>query len=291
MDVSSSVESIEVHTDTDVWESICKYITETGWDEDIMYKYVFAVENMCGVPCVDIQDKYGVTGLMFCLCTLTRDEIKRIVPRLLNSGVNPNVRADDGCTALMTAMEIPDAIDVFPILIEASDVNIQNRKGETALMVAVSNAKKMSNEDAVISLIKKGADVNITDKNGCHALMYATAYSGYASTEKTVMILIEAGSSINKCNDEGYSALMFAAQAVNTKSTEFTVDILLHKGADASIRNIYGYTAFDLHSIHSDDPLRIGCFGYIPKSEHAKLGYRLYIGSRIRARRSQVGPE
>ena len=63
-------------------------------------------------------------------------------------------------------------------------MNIQNRKGETALMIAVSNQYI----NIVIYLIEKGADVTIRNNNGKTALDIARE----KNFDKIVSLLEEA---------------------------------------------------------------------------------------------------
>src|SRR5437868_8881399 len=53
------------------------------------------------------------------------------------------------------------------------ELNAQNDKGWTALMIACRNSATVSTESIVKILIDAGADLNLQEKEGCTALMLA----------------------------------------------------------------------------------------------------------------------
>jgi ankyrin repeat protein len=121
-------------------------------------------------------------------------------------------------------------------LIQAGvDVNLQDKNGSTALMMAVHNSNTSSSEEVVKMLIDAGADVNIQNKNGLTALMIAANYSNSKSTNATVKMLIDAGADLNLQEYTiGWTALAYAARYSDTDSNNETVKMLINAGADVN---------------------------------------------------------
>jgi outer membrane protein OmpA-like peptidoglycan-associated protein len=91
------------------------------------------------------------------------------VQSLLDKGVSPNLKTDDGKSILMLAAYLGKT-DIAKLLIEkGADVNAKDNDGKTALMYA---AEKGNIELAKL-LLEKGADINATDNNGKTALQIA----------------------------------------------------------------------------------------------------------------------
>jgi len=98
-------------------------------------------------------------------------------------------------------------------------VNLQNDKGETALMFA----SERGHTRIVKLLIEAGADVNIQDHINHTALMVASC-NGHA---KIIKILIEARADVNLYNVNGYTALTYATANGYTK----IIKLLIENGA------------------------------------------------------------
>lgn len=91
------------------------------------------------------------------------------VESLLNQGVSPNSKTDDGKTLLMLAAYLGHT-DIVKLLIDnGADVNAKDQDGKTALMYA---AEKNNVEIAKL-LLENGADLNAVDNNGKTALQIA----------------------------------------------------------------------------------------------------------------------
>lgn len=88
---------------------------------------------------------------------------------LLDKGVSPNLKAEDGKTILMLASYL-GYTDMAELLIEkGADVNAKDKDGKTALMYAAEKG----NVDIATLLLKKGADIDATDNSGKTALQIA----------------------------------------------------------------------------------------------------------------------
>ncbi|KAG6007123.1 hypothetical protein E4U21_006307 [Claviceps maximensis] len=98
---------------------------------------------------------------------------------LLEAGVDPNQHDDEGNTPLMTFVaELPEDDDykIPPKILETlvtkgANVNARNRRGETALHIAVQCGRKL----AMRTLVKLGANVHVRDSAGRSLLDVADA--------------------------------------------------------------------------------------------------------------------
>jgi ankyrin repeat protein len=149
---------------------------------------------------------------------------------------DPNVRNDDGYTALMMASHL-GVLDIVQILFEnGADVNARSDSGNTALILAA----KYNHPAVVFYLLQQGADANAA-VNGVTALQHAAW-----ADNRTIMLYIFAhggASTINKKNDRrGRTALHFAA----VKNNETAIQLLLDRGASKTIKDNSGKTPLDL---------------------------------------------
>lgn len=91
------------------------------------------------------------------------------VQSLLDKGVSPNIKTDDGKTVLMLATYLGHS-DIAKLLIDkGADVNAKDSNGKTALMYTAEKG----NIDMAKLLLEKGADINTMDNNGKTALQTA----------------------------------------------------------------------------------------------------------------------
>lgn len=150
------------------------------------------------------------------------------VTRLLARGADPNTPDEQGNTLLMVAIRHKNTA-LADLLIDAgAKLNLRNRYGETAIMLASYNGLG----GVVEKLYVKGAEIN---HKGWNPLLYA-ASAGHA---EIVQLLLDGGVPVNATSDNGTTALMMAARGNHT----VTVKVLLKNGADPNIRNEAGGTA------------------------------------------------
>jgi ankyrin repeat protein len=111
------------------------------------------------------------------------------------------------------------------------DINLQNKDGYSALILASRHSGTTSTEETVKLLLKEPIiDINLQDKHGWSALIWASQFSRNRSTIETVKMLLENSDiNINLQDKYGWTALMFAAISSNFYSTEDTVKLLLDK--------------------------------------------------------------
>ena len=173
---------------------------------------------------------------------------------LIQSGMNVNVRNEQGQTLLMVATNP----DVMKALIEAGiDVNAKDNHGMTALMnIAESthcvdndpdevfednDGEIIENKDCMDVLIAAGADVNLKDNNGKSALMHIwdlerdSGPENYMDSNLYIKKLIKAGANVNEKDMDGKTPLMYA---VYPESVQY----LIAAGADVNAKDKNGMT-------------------------------------------------
>lgn len=127
-------------------------------------------------------------------------------------------------------------LSVWKLLDEGVNVNAQDEKGRTALMLAAANGwTKIVN-----FLIDRGADINIAEESGWTALIYASSHG----RTKTIKTLMKNGADINFQTEQGATALSIASQ----KGRVNIVKLLLKNGADVNLQDNNGLTAMMIAS-------------------------------------------
>lgn len=154
---------------------------------------------------------------------------------LLKQGVDPDVRAKGGYTALMVAAGrgSMDALEI--LLARGADVNLATDEGWTALMEAVTREQ----EEAARRLLRAGADVTLREKrHGSTVLMVAAR----TDTPALVTELLAKGADPNVSEPaKGLTPLHLALSNQGLRSVE-AVGELLVAGADPSRAAKDGYT-------------------------------------------------
>lgn len=156
----------------------------------------------------------------------------------ISAGGKADVRDRDGNTVLMAAAANTRSLYVIDILVKKGgvDVNAVNKKGQTALMLAARDNKKL---DVLRRLIENGADVKKIDKMKMNALMYAAWNQG---NPVFVDVLVKAGTDVNAEDKRGNTALSFAAQYNKFPKVGKMLERL---GAKLDVKNYKGKTAYD----------------------------------------------
>ena len=164
------------------------------------------------------------------------------VRRLLSTGITPNIVLENGDTPLTWALR-SESWDLARVLLDAQgiDVNMENRHGETPLMLAVIKGREAEFD----RLLKLGAKVNKT--RGWTPLHYA-ATEGRTSMMKR---LIELGADVNAQTKAGITALDMAAR----KPSREAVMMLLRAGAYRDYCTDRGMSAADFAKKAGDEEL------------------------------------
>lgn len=183
---------------------------------------------------------------------LGSDHSAAVLKLLLAHGADPNIRGDDGTTALMV-MAMAGKAPVVKLLAEhGAQVNAQDNEGKTALI----QAAQMHQTDSVRELLAHGADPNIYAKNGTSALATARIFGQDPELEAmlskagaklgpiplglacdlgepdAVKAAIKRGEDVNAKDEQGGSALTMAVGAkLLGKPNPEVVRVLLEGGA------------------------------------------------------------
>ncbi len=166
-----------------------------------------------------------------CLSRAIKDKYSEASAVLLEAGADVNVQNRDGETALMLAIENGDQEAVRKLIEAGADVNVQNSWDKTALILAAKKGDRWSLQ----KLIEAGADVNVQNRDGETALMLAVKRGDQEAVRK----LIEAGADVNVQDRSGNTALMMVAK----NGDQEAVQKLIEEGADVNLQDRHGYTA------------------------------------------------
>ena len=195
---------------------------------------------------------------------------------LLSKGCKADNIDNEGNTPLMNACTGKNLQIVK--LLNVQNINIVNKKGESALLLAV----KKSSPEIVKYLIDNGANTKIIDKNGENligaliesyklnkpnekstfddkVLIFdkynislksidnkgntALHYAVISQNLDLIKKVLQWGIDINKVNENGETALIKAAMLANDTNI---LEYLISKGANKKITTEFGETAFDL---------------------------------------------
>ena len=156
------------------------------------------------------------------------------VRALLDGGVDPDARDEDGQTALCAAAGGGNRELIELLLAAGADLERPGERQLTPLLAALDGEQ----EDAALFLLDLGAERRAVDKNGEGALIWA-AYNG---SDLVVRRLIDAGHPLDGQANDGHTALADAARRGHLD----VVDLLLAAGADPNLADRDGRTALDL---------------------------------------------
>lgn len=158
------------------------------------------------------------------------DDVKEVSKQLAN-GMNPNMTDDQGMPLLvLAAREKSDKVAALLIANPKTDIEIQDKSGENAMMLAALNGDL----ELVNLLISKDAEVN---KKGWAPLHYAAANGN----DNIVKVLLDHSAYVDAGSPNGTTPLMMAARGNHVS----TVKLLLDNGADLTVKNQIGLTALD----------------------------------------------
>ena len=135
---------------------------------------------------------------------------------------DPNIRLNDGRTALMLAAKLSSREVVKKLLSAGAEINDRNSNGGTALMYSAIRG----DSETLMLLLDHGADVNLTAKFGWTALMVAAA-KGHA---EIISILLNHGAEVNTRDVYRWTPLMRASftgheQAVAALLDDANIDV------------------------------------------------------------------
>lgn len=139
--------------------------------------------------------------------------------------------ANDTASVWFNAARNNNTSEMQLLLSKKVNVNLQNKEGMSALMIAVE-----SNCVEIVNLLLDKSDINICNYNNINALGIAIAQNNI----KLVKLLIETGGAPVNCflNKDNQTPLMLA---IGQNQIEIA-DYLLQKGASLTAANQYGWT-------------------------------------------------
>jgi ankyrin repeat protein len=167
------------------------------------------------------------------------------VRSLIKAGVTPNTLDPKGTPMLILAIR-DKSFKVADLLLSnpATDVNLTNKSGENALMLA-----SFDGELALVKslVLQKKAAVN---KLGWSPIHYA-ATNGHL---EIAQFLMTNGAQVNALSPSETTPLMMSIGSGNDQLIKY----LLDNGADLRMRNHEGYTAIDVAQLFGKDDIRDG---------------------------------
>lgn len=165
---------------------------------------------------------------------------------------NIDFQDENGDTGLMITIygswnkKYVGIIEVIGALIKrGADLNIQNNKGQSALMIAV----ECRNSIIVEKLINSDANTKLKDKAGQNAYNYAVRYVDL----NIEIIFLLYPKIINNRDHSGKSLLMIACENKNEK----TILFLFEKGANMHLKNKDSLSALDALKSHNSLPEKL----------------------------------
>ncbi|KAK3092287.1 hypothetical protein FSP39_000780 [Pinctada imbricata] len=196
------------------------------------------VENKCSFSAKTTA--CGYTPLMYAVCCAAGSN-PDVVRFILAQDADVNAKYQpEGVPALISAVKYRRS-NIVEILLECPEINVdcQNRRQETALMLAV----RYEVVDAFFMLLKAKADPDIENSRGNTAL-HEAIFRGIDYVEA----LVRHGADVNIVNKRGDTALLLTLQLMDENPI---LTYLLENGADPNlddaenpllvIASIYGY--------------------------------------------------
>jgi ankyrin repeat protein len=156
----------------------------------------------------------------------------RQIRKLLEHGVSPNARDDDGSTALYVASVQGEAWPVGELLAAGAKPNVVS--GGDADGTPLCGAASWGHLSVMRALLAAGADPGQAEADGFTPLAWAIR----GGSQEAVSMLLEAGADPNQTEGHGRTPLLLAAE----RGRLALVRLLIEAGADASLADNEGRT-------------------------------------------------
>ena len=179
--------------------------------------------------------KYGSQPLH-----LIQGDAEGIIDLLVVRGADVNAReSGDGSTPLLKATASYYDTNFNALLRHGADVNFQNKNGDTALHVAITQATVSSSK--IKALLSHGASPNAQNKHGETPLHLLRSYN---PSGETISLLLGAKADLEVKNDAGLTVLLKVVKNKGTNLTE--VQNLIKAGARVDARDLNGKTVLHI---------------------------------------------
>ncbi len=133
-------------------------------DANTLETYKYLVEDLKIKPTATNKDGQNVFHSL-----VTKSNQTEIINYFLTKGVDINKADNDGNTPLMNAVSGRETNESLAQLLPLiKNINIQNKKGESALTKAIQSGTA----ETVALLLEKGADIKVLDKDGNNLAFY-----------------------------------------------------------------------------------------------------------------------
>jgi ankyrin repeat protein len=188
---------------------------------------------------INMEDKQGQTPL---LAAIGFESDKWIIELLIQNIRNADLNAQENenhLTALIIAIR-NNHFEMTRILIEhGSNINLTDKYGNSALMIAVKCIKSRSLLDIMKILCENKADVNMQNQDGNTALLLISDQGWFEGSLEAVKYLIEQGADFNLKNKKGETLLHLACCGGKTEMVHY----LMEKGPDLNNQDSEGKTS------------------------------------------------
>ena len=197
---------------------------------------------------VSQMDSSGRTPLMIAAKHNSSAVVKVILDNISNQWRAINIQDVDGNSALMYALQAGKDSNASVLLQAGSEVDIENRRGETPLLLAVKNDLELDVIEMMID--RRGEAIAVRDNNERTPLMIALS-NGRDDIVREFLSIRGNIEWLNWRDREGKNALMYALEndiscSVIEKMLERGVDVII---TDARRNNPLMYAAANTRSI------------------------------------------
>lgn len=178
---------------------------------------------------------------------IENDDYKQF-KRLINQGINVNVKSHEGYPAIMRVIMNNKPIKWVKLLLEnGANVNNTSNAGATSLISAV----KRNQIETIELLLQHGADINKITNSGQNALFYIQEP---CKNLKLIKLLIDNGINVNQKNTADTIALFMYIQNKNCYSPKL-IQMFIRAGFNFNIKcmgyNIYTLIGYKLNNINN----------------------------------------
>lgn len=182
----------------------------------------------------NIKGNDGMTPLLIA----AREGRENVISLLLQKGADLNAREiENGFNAILFAAGSGNLNAVNLLLSKGANLTDVSKTGHTLLMRAVLIG---NNVELIKYLIGKGVDVNAKDIDGDTALL--KSMNLFSRNIDIVKLLLGSGVDVNATNKNGNTALIEVTALISDKSNDI-IELLLKSGAKVNAANNKGSTA------------------------------------------------